>query len=625
MSGFAGIIAADGRDCDRRLLEYWAKSLQYRGPDGTSIHTEPGVGFCFTFLKTGPAPQADNLPRALDGRLWLIGDVRLDGRQDLRRQLSNHYRELSAAITDEDLILLSWRAWGEAAAERLLGDFAFALWNPETRQLVCARDLMGGKPLYYVHANRHFYFSNTLELLRSVPGLSLELDEVFAGDFLLQEWCLDADRTAFRHIRRLPPGHLLTYAPDRVAVRRYVELPIEEPLTLKRPEEYLERFRSLLADAVRDRLPHGPCTIFLSGGLDSTSVAATVCGIIRSEATSSRPQALTVDCRPLLPDEESDYASVAAKHLGLPMEILPRPACLPYEGWDLQVCTPEPYNDPLLLAGQLQYRRASAHSRVVLTGYGGDDILTGQSWPYLAYLLRRRRFASAAKTFGSYLWKHRRIPPLRAGLRTGLFGWIGPADTPRFPDWLDPVFSRRLDLRGRWMGTHKPPTNPHPLHPLAYDVLRSHFWSNSFEAEEPEWTRLPLQVRSPLLDLRVVRFLLRVPPVPWCMHKNLLRQTMRGVLPQEILVRRKVPLQGDLLAAVSATGQWRPSLPGEPAESVRGFVDWRRLSALLESAADSSIWGALRPVSLHHWAKSVENRGLIRYSECEPAPAASKK
>ena len=174
------------------------------------------------------------------------------------------------------------------------------------------------------------------------------------------------------------------------------------------------------------------------------------------------------------------------------------------------------------------------------------------------------------------------------------------------------------------MKMHKSPTNPHPLHPLAYDGLRSHFWSNSFEAEEPEWTRLPLQLRSPLLDQRIVRFLLRVPPVPWCMHKNLLRQAMRGVLPLEILARRKAPLQGDPLVSLRATGQWHPSPPREPAESVRGFVDWCRLSAALENARDSSIWEALRPVSLHHWAKSIENRALIRYSECEPVPAASK-
>jgi asparagine synthase (glutamine-hydrolysing) len=613
MSGFAGIIAADREDCDRLLLERWAEVLQYHGPDRTSLRIEPGAGFCFTFLKTGPAPQTAQQPFSLDGRIWLIGDVRLDAREELRRKLRIACGELPASATDEDLILLSWRAWGEAGIDRLLGDFAFALWNSEARHLLCVRDLMGGKPLFYALVNNCFYFSNSLSVLRKAPGLSQDLDEVFVGDFLLQEWCLDAERTVYKHLRRLPPGFILSYSENRIALRRYAELPMEEPLALKRPEEYVQGFRTLLHEAVQDRLPHGPCTIFLSGGLDSTSVAATASQIVASDRGRGDLRALTVDCRPLFADEEAGFASIAAKRLGLPIEILPRPACLPYDGWDhRELCTPEPYNDPLLLAGQLQYQKAASHSRVVLTGYGGDDILTGQAWPFLVYLLRRRKLAAATRAFGAYLWKHKRLPPLRGGFRGKLFGWLKHDDVPVFPGWLAPRFSQQYALRDRWEEMHKPPANPHPWHPIAYALLRSHFWSTWFEAEEPEWTRQPVQLRSPLLDQRVIRYLLRLPPVPWCMHKHLLRQAMRGSLPEEILARRKTPFLGDPLVLLRASGRWQPSAPAEPAEAVRPFVDWCSLSKILDNAKDSSIWEALRPISLHHWANSIEKADLIR-------------
>src|SRR4030088_224163 len=87
VSGFAGFISLDGAPPDVRLLERMAQALAFRGPDGSLITTHPRAGFCFTFLRTGPAPQCPSQPCSLDGRVWLLGDVRLDGRDDLRRKL----------------------------------------------------------------------------------------------------------------------------------------------------------------------------------------------------------------------------------------------------------------------------------------------------------------------------------------------------------------------------------------------------------------------------------------------------------------------------------------------------------------------------------------------------------
>src|SRR5467141_5317193 len=149
MSGFAGIVCTDGSSPDPPLLERMSARLTFRGPDATHIWSRAGAGFCFSLLRTGPAPQSAEQPCTLDGRVWLLGDVRLDGREDLRRQLEQAGESLPSDVTDEELVLWAWRQRGEQSFADLLGDFAFALWDAEARRLLCVRDLLGLRPFYY--------------------------------------------------------------------------------------------------------------------------------------------------------------------------------------------------------------------------------------------------------------------------------------------------------------------------------------------------------------------------------------------------------------------------------------------------------------------------------------------
>jgi asparagine synthase (glutamine-hydrolysing) len=609
MSGFAGIVCTGGTTPDPRLLERMAVRLAFRGPDATQIWSQGGAGFCFTLLRTGPAPQSSDQPCTLDGRVWLLGDVRLDGRKDLRRQLERSDESITAEVTDEELILRAWRRWGEDGLANLNGDLSFALWDGTERRLWCVRDLIGARPFFYAQSTDSFYFSNTLEVFRQAPGVSSKLDPQFISDFLLQEWCEDGARTVYRDIHRLPPGHSLAYSEGNLCVRCYTGYSVEEPLWLKRPEEYVERFQELLENAVRDRLPHGPHGIFMSGGLDSTSVAAVACKIAKNDGASGPLRAYTVDRRPLFNDEEGYLASLVAEHLGIDIEIVSGASCLPYEGWDSSLLrTPEPYHDPFLSLSQRLYRQVQGNARVVLSGYGGDDILSGQAWPYLTYLFRQRRLGTIVNTFGLYTLKHGRIPPLRGGFRTRLRRWMGHKDPlTEFPRWLEPHFVERHNLRGRWRQLLESPQTGHPLHPTAIFGLSGSFWSSVFESEDAGWTGVPVELRAPLLDQRLLRFLLRVPPVPWCMEKALLREAMRGMLPEQVRARQKTPLLGDAIKQFIESKKWRPLPLPEPTAELRKFVDWELLGATLTNAAGSALWMGLRPVSLCYWLKSVEN------------------
>jgi len=614
MSGFAGIVSLDGASADAHLLERMTERLAFRGPDGTNITTKPGAGFCFTFLRTGPAPQCPSQPCSLDGRVWLLGDVRLDGRNDLRRKLEQHGDEFDGDVTDEELVLRTWRRWGEEGLPVLIGDYAFALWNAEARKLWCARDLMGARPFFYAQAGNHLYFSNTLDAIRCAPDISTALDAHFIGDFLLQGWCSYPERTAFRDIRRLPAGHMLRWSHGGLDVRKYTLLAIDAPLLLKREEEYVERFRELLETAVRERLPSGRVAILMSGGLDSTSVAAVVVRSARKAGLPLDLRAFTVDYRPLFDDQEGLLASLAAQHIGISIEIASGASYFPYAGWDAAPPPlPEPVHEPFQSLYVKQYERVAQHARVALNGYGGDGALTGQAWPYLIDLTRKLQFGKIGSTFGGYILKHRRIPPLRADFRARIRRLVKPSDPmATYPRWLAPDFENTLRLRERWRELLQPPESVHPWHTKAYATLSSPYWPIVLENDDAARIGAPVESRAPLLDLRVQRFLLQVPPVPLCINKELVRRMASGLLPERIRLRPKTPFEGDQVALQTSTYGWSPMPLPEPPKRWRQFVNWEGLAGTLQRQAICFPWPNLRPISLLYWIRGIEND---RYSE----------
>ena len=199
---------------------------------------------------------------ALDPQTWIVADARIDERD-------------TPGVPDTELILQAFMKWGDRCVDHLLGDFAFAIWNGRARRLFCARDHLGVKPLYYVDRHPWLLISSDVDTLRRHPAVSEALDDFAVADFLLFGHKTDPAATTFRDIRRVPPAHVLTWSPDEGSrVRRYWELPVEEPV-YRNEAEYLAELRALLDRAVADRLRGGRAGVFFSGGLDSAAVAVT--------------------------------------------------------------------------------------------------------------------------------------------------------------------------------------------------------------------------------------------------------------------------------------------------------------------------------------------------------------
>jgi asparagine synthase (glutamine-hydrolysing) len=343
----------------------------------------------------------------------------------------------------------------------------------------------------------------------------------------------------------------------------------------------------------------------MSGGLDSTSIAAIAVHMAKEKGWNLDLRAFTADHRPLFDDGETALTSLAAQHIGIPLEIVSGASCVPYDGWNGPLAyMPEPLHDPHQALQVEKFKLVAKHSQIALNGYGGDGIMTGQSWPYLAWLLQRVRFGRVIGDFGGYMLRRRRFPPLRAGLRSILrkcFKRDAPTDPN--PRWLTPQFQNELRSSEKPREPSKQKNAKHPWHPIGYDMLNGG-WAWTLEPEDSGCTGIPVESRAPLLDRRLQQFLLRVPPVPLCVCKEILRRTMRGLLPEEVRLRPKTGFIGDLMDLHMAGGQWKPLPMPQPNNGIDRFVDWQKLEAHLKTA-QGSLWTNLRPISLLYWLKAT--------------------
>ena len=604
MSGIVGLVHLDGAPIDRQLLGRMTSFLAFRGPD--AVHTWIGgsVGLGHTLLRTTEESANEHQPLTLDQQAWIVADARIDARNELITKLAAKGRTVSPSVPDGELILHAYHLWGEECVDHLLGDFSFAIWDASRRRLFCARDHFGVKPFFYAHHGSAFHFSNTLRCLRLHPAVSDQLDDAALADFLLFGFNREFDATAFSAIRRLPPAHTLTVAPEGLRLRRYWALPAEDLLRYRNPVEYVDQFRGLFGAAVKDRLRTSSVGVLMSGGLDSSSVAATAVKFLREKGGFDLRSYTTVSER-LIPDEEGRYAGIAGESLRIPVHSLVLDEYDLYRGWEEpEGRLPEPIHDPFTAILNEHLTRMAARHRVALTGFGGDPALSTSVTSYASFLLRTGQFLRFLSDFLRFFASEGRFS--RLYVNTRLRVWRQRGQLPaQLPGWLNPDLSFRLDLPHRWAGVWQSRPPAHLNRPTAYEALEAPDWPFLFEMHDAGSSGIPIECRHPFFDVRLLRFLLRVPPVPWCTDKELVRVAMRGLLPEPVRLRRKTPLAADPTAVVlcRTTDRWWEKVP--PASAVARYVDWERVPRLAGTEDPISLWLNLAPCSLNLWLWSL--------------------
>lgn len=604
MSAFAGIVNLSGAPVDRALLEAMTDSVAPRGPDARGTWHGQCAGLGHALLRTTDEAAHESQPFSFDGATWIVADARVDARAQLVADLKAAGREASTARPDVELILHAWHAWGEECAGRLLGDFAFAVWDSARRRLYCARDHFGIKPLFIAHKGDTVIFASSLAAVRLHPAVSSTLDDLAIADFLVFGHPQERDATAFADIRRLPPAHRATWTQAGARYERYWSLPIDEPLYLRRREEYPERLEALLREAVRDRTRTDCIGIMMSGGVDSTLLASIAKDALQERGTGGQLKAHTTLTAP--DDEERVFAEAVADALAIPIRYFePRVVARSMRGGRIAL-TDEPNDDPAGLAvARIDYAEMARHSRVHFYGEGPDNALLYEWKPYLAWLWRRGDLARLFGDIVGHVAAHRRVPLIGTLVRNQVrkFGTAtkhgGAGEQNPFPPWLNPELAARLKLRERWEAWARPLASSHPVRPVGHASFDLSLWQQMFRGFDFDCTGAAIEVRHPYLDLRVLRFMLQVPALPWCRVKYLMRRAARGRLPKSVLRRPKTPLAGDPFRF--------PGLPAIGAdEAVRQRLS--RYVAIMgsqESAqeASGSYWVDVRPEALAAWLR----------------------
>ena len=543
--------------------------LAHRGPDGQGVWSDGPIGLGHRMLWTSPHPQRERLPLvSTTGDLVLTADARIDNRRELLSALGRG-AGTTPHITDSELILAAYERWGERCAEKLLGDFAFAIWDRRRRTVFCARDHFGVKPFYYHCSGRAFVFASEIKALLRVPEVPRRLNEVRVGEYLAGLF-EDTTITFYQGILRLPPGHSMTVSSNGERLRKYWGLDPSRELRLSSEEEYDEAFREVFTEAVRCRLTDASqLGSFLSGGLDSSSVTCVARDILSTGGGSLETFSAVYPDLPQC-DERTYIDSVLAQNNVEPHFVI---------GDDLGPLTDlervvshqdEPFYAPNLFAhwGVLD-AVARRGVRTVLDGFDGDTALS-HVFGYLDELARSGHWLrlaeearGLAKTFDvspwATIWSYgqdygvgralTRSVGFKTGRRVGRAvlrhlsrGSQGAARRGGPMDLLNPEFVNRTTLAERhragrraerWLGRSEREQHgrnvSHGFQPFALEVL------------DRAAAAFSIEVRYPFWDKRLIEFCLALPPQQK-LHKGwsrmVMRRAMAGILPSEVQWRR---------------------------------------------------------------------------------------
>lgn len=638
MSGIFGFQYRDGRIANPADLDRMSERLSHRGPDGSGIWCEGSIGLGHRALHTTPESLLEEWPIVRSsGDLVLVADARIDNRDELIAILDPPQREM--AITDGELILAAYQKWGNTCPEKLIGDFAFSIWDAKQQTLFCARDPMGLRPFYYYVSDRAFVFASEIKALFCLPEIPRQLDEVQVAYFL--DWFRsDRERTFYRNVRRLPAAHWLEVDANRLRTGIYWEADPKREIHFSTDDQYVEGFRELFLQAVDCRLRSAfPVGSALSGGLDSTSI---VCAA-RRLLDKNQPFHAVSAAFPGLPEpyrksnDESAYIDMVADMDGIVSHRVRADEVSLFKYLDSMFRHHDvpPFGFMYWMRWAV-YEEAHAQGiRVFFSGDDGDSVVSygyerfndlareGQWDTAIAELEALGRITGSSPKFLSDVWLNPRLVALlqtrrwkrwREGSREIARGFdssslqlmsrsLSDAFVPqRFvalsrrlrgkkasTSLIRSDFARRIDLEERKRGIRS--VHPDPL-PTAREshalVLPSPMLQHIMEVTDSMGGAFSIETRCPFLDRRLIEYSLAIPSEQklaggWT--RLIQRKAMEGIVPPEIQWRvHKADMGYNFV--LSLQGKDRDALMGslfdEP-EVLADYVDMDELKTMHHS------------------------------------------
>jgi len=593
MCGIAGFVAPRG-EAGRDVLERMTRSLAHRGPDaeGYFLNTEKGVHLghrrlSIVDLSGGAQPMATT-----DQALVIVFNGEIYNHSELKAELQSKGCRFQTDHSDTEVLLEGYREWGEGILERLNGMFAFAIYDKVHGKLFIARDRFGKKPLYWFQLDGVFAFASELTALMRHPvsprsESPIALKKYFAYGYI------PAPHSVIDGIQKLPGGWCgtLDLANSRWSMRKWWEflLEPESSATQVTPDQcnrWAGELLEVLDRAVKRRLMSDvPLGVFLSGGIDSSAVAALAARHLPAGRLRTFSVGFTDPSFDELPYAREAAAFIGSVHQTEVLDLSRARELIP----GLLARLDEPMGDGSLLPTWLLCGFTRRHVTVALGGDGGDELFAGYD-PFKA-LRTADVYASMVPRaiHPALLLLASRLPVSHANISLDfkikrMLRGLSYGEKIRLPIWMGPLEPKQID---DYFGVH---TAPEELYSEAIET-----WDSAGEHASPVdralqfFTRLYLQddilakvdrasmihgleVRSPFLDLEVINFARKLPhtvKLRGGTTKWILKKALEPILPASILYRKKKGFGTPL-------GQWfrdRALAPEIPVGGSGGFVE----------------------------------------------------
>jgi asparagine synthase (glutamine-hydrolysing) len=373
MCGIVGQVGGIGSaESAEAVLRRQLVLLRHRGPDDSGCVVDPDIAFGHARLAIIDPEHGQQPFVSPDGALVLTFNGEIYNYIELREELARRGHAFRTT-SDTEVLLTGFREWGRAVVDRIDGQFAFALFDRRSRQLFCARDPYGQKPFFYHVDGQRLAFTSECRTFAELPGFRAEIDLGSLADFLAFE-SFPFDRSIYRGVCKLPPGHCLTYVNGIVDVTQYFEsVPSNAPLSMP-PSAVAPQVYDLLRNSVKRTFRADvPVGLLLSGGIDSSLVLA----LLREVHPSVPLSTFTIRNTDPSFDESASAATVAKTFATTHTEITAEPSALAAIARELPAMLDEPQADPGILPKYMICREIGRTRKVALTGDGGDEFFYG--------------------------------------------------------------------------------------------------------------------------------------------------------------------------------------------------------------------------------------------------------
>jgi len=555
MCGICGLFEFDQqREIRPELVHRMTETIVHRGPDDEGIYVGLGVGLGFRRLSIIDVVGGHQPISNEDGSVWVMLNGEIYNYAELHRELISRGHRFSTRSDTETIVHL-YEEYGEDCFTRLRGMFAIALWDSRERKLLLARDRVGKKPLFYAADRKRILFGSELKSLLAADSLSRDIDVQSLSDYFSLGY-IAAPRTIYRAVQKLLPAHYLVASASGIRVERYWEISFGH-VENRSEEDWCELLRHQLCEATRIRLmSEVPLGAFLSGGIDSSSVVATMAKIMKRPVTT---------CSIGFEEQEyneADYARKVAQHYHTDHhEHFVRPNALDVLNklvWHYD----EPFADSSAIPTYYVSWVARQHVTVALGGDGGDENFAGYRRYYFDRVenqlrrfvpapIRRGVFGPLGRAYPALAWAPRFLrakatfESLARWPLEGYFNSISifrPAEkqslfTPEFRESLRGYDS--IEVLRRYYDHAD--TND-LLSRIQYVDMKTYLTDDILAKVDRASMAVSLEVRAPLLDHKLMETVATIPSSLKLFGRSgkyIFKKAMAPVLPQEILERKK--------------------------------------------------------------------------------------